>query len=226
MASDADHTFLFADLAGFTALTEAHGDEQAADLAERFCASVCELLPDYAAERIKSIGDGLMLRVPDPARAVRLAVRIVTEFGSSRGFPAVRVGMHTGPAVERGADWFGSTVNIAARVAELAQEREVLLSGATRDAVAAHHPEIELRRRGRKRVRNVRDPVDLFAAVIATDDSAAGYPRDPVCLMGVDLRSAHEREVFGDRTYYFCSAGCRDAFRADPAYYAGRRTAR
>ena len=47
MGADARQTFLFADLAGFTALTEAHGDEHAADLAERFCDAVCELLLGY-----------------------------------------------------------------------------------------------------------------------------------------------------------------------------------
>ena len=223
MAPEAEHTFLFADLAGFSALTEAHGDEQAADLAERFCDSVCELLPGYRGERVKSIGDGLMLRVPNAAAAVRLAVRIVMDFGASRGFPAVRVGMHTGPAVPRRGDWYGATVNLAARVAELAGEREVLLTGATRDAVAARHPEIELRARGRARMRNIHEPVELFAAVIGTGQRALGYPRDPVCLMGVDPRSSDERETFEERIYHFCSPACRDAFRADPTYYARRR---
>ena len=59
-------TFLFADLAGFTALTEAHGDEQAADLVARFCEAVSEELPSFGADHIKTIGDALMLRVPDP----------------------------------------------------------------------------------------------------------------------------------------------------------------
>ncbi|HZA90202.1 MAG TPA: hypothetical protein VE401_08200 [Solirubrobacterales bacterium] len=51
MGSGHVHTFLFADLAGFTALTEAHGDEEAAELAAEFCTRVRRLLPDHGPRR-------------------------------------------------------------------------------------------------------------------------------------------------------------------------------
>jgi class 3 adenylate cyclase len=104
-------TFLFADLSGFTALTEAHGDEQAVDLVDGFCVAVRRLLAEHQAQEVKSIGDALMLRTADTAAAIRLRLCIVHDVGSRHGFPLVRVGMHTGPAVERGRDWFGATVN-------------------------------------------------------------------------------------------------------------------
>ena len=107
---DSEHTFLFADLAGFTALTEAHGDARAADLAGEFCGSVKALLPDEGAEAVKTIGDAVMVRLSDARDAVRLAVRVTDEIGAQHGVPSVRVGMHTGPAVERTGDWFGATV--------------------------------------------------------------------------------------------------------------------
>src|SRR5436190_834554 len=68
-------TFLFADIAGFTALTEAHGDEQAATLAADFSDAVKAELPACDGAHIKSIGDALMLRIPDPVELVA-AVRI------------------------------------------------------------------------------------------------------------------------------------------------------
>ena len=101
-------TFLFADLSGFTALTEAHGDEQAADLVGGFCVAVRQLLAEHQAQEIKTIGDALMLRTGDAAAAIRLGLCIVHDVGARHGFPLVRVGMHTGPAVERGGDWFGA----------------------------------------------------------------------------------------------------------------------
>jgi class 3 adenylate cyclase len=58
-------TFLFADLSGFTALTEAHGDEQAADLVGGFCVAVRQLLAAHQAQEVKTIGDALMLRTGD-----------------------------------------------------------------------------------------------------------------------------------------------------------------
>src|SRR3954469_5380805 len=61
-------TFLFADIAGFTALTEAHGDEEAADLVADFCRAVQAELPAYGGVHLKTIGDALMLRGPDSGR--------------------------------------------------------------------------------------------------------------------------------------------------------------
>ena len=113
-------TFIFADLAGFTALTEAHGDELAADLVGEFCAQARPLIDQHEGEWIKAIGDALMIRVPDAAEAVRLALRLTHDVGGRHGFPGVRVGLHTGPAVQRGRDWFGATVNLAARVSNVA----------------------------------------------------------------------------------------------------------
>ena len=214
------HTFLFADLAGYTALTEAHGDERAADLASGFFGSVRRLLPQYGAEEVKSIGDALMLRAEDPAGAVRLAVRIVSDFGSQSGALQVRAGIHTGAAIARDGDWFGGTVNIAARVAALARAGEVLVTRTTRDAIASRHPELELRSLGTRRLKNVREPVELFAAVTRTDEFVRGYPLDPVCRMGVDPAQSAEREVFRGREYHFCSKACHDAFTANPNDYS------
>src|SRR3954467_10164938 len=94
-------TFVFADIAGFTALTEAHGDEQAAELVAEFCGAVQSELPASGGSQVKSIGDALMLRVPDPAAAIRLGLRIANGIMRDHGAPAVRVGLHHGPALER-----------------------------------------------------------------------------------------------------------------------------
>src|SRR3954454_19149311 len=97
-----DQTFLFADLAGFTALTEAHGDDEAVELVDEFLRSVRKLLSRHRAEEIKSIGDAAMLRGSDPEQAVRLGLAIVEQVGTRHEFPSIRVGMNTGPALERG----------------------------------------------------------------------------------------------------------------------------
>src|SRR5918993_5650665 len=127
-------TFLFADLSGFTALTEAHGDEQAADLVGGFCAAVRQVLAAHEAQEVKAIGDALMLRAGDAAAAIRLGLHIVHDVGAQHGFPLVRVGMHTGPAVGRDGDWFGATVNLAARVSAAAAGGEALVTATTRTA--------------------------------------------------------------------------------------------
>lgn len=104
--------------------------------------------------------------------------------GAQHGFLLVRVGMHTGPAVERDGDWFGATVNLAARVSAAASGGEALLTAATK--AAGHVTGVELRERGRWTFRNVAEPVQVYAAVQQGARSSSGLPIDPVCRMAVD----------------------------------------
>lgn len=206
-------TFVFADLAGFTALTETHGDDTAADVAGEFCEQVRQLLPRYGAEAVKTIGDAIMVRCEDAGEAVALALEIVHEVGERHGFPVVRVGMHSGPAVERGGDWFGATVNLAARLSGLARGGEVLITEATRDA-AGSLAGIELRERGRHRFKNVGDEVPVYAAQRSSPDEA--LPIDPVCRMAVHPDRCAGRLQHEGLEYSFCSLVCAERFAADP----------
>lgn len=214
-------TFLFADLAGYTALTEVHGDEEAADLVGEFCASVRRLLPAHQAAEVKTIGDAVMIRAADAAEAIALGLAIVDGFGSQHGFPIVRVGMHTGPAVERSGDWFGSTVNVAARVSSVASGGEVVLTAATRvaaDEVAG----VDFRPRGRQELKHVAEPVDLYRAVAQGGEDEAGLPVDPVCRMAVDPEHSAGRLLHAGVEYRFCSLECAAKFAAAPAEWVER----
>lgn len=217
------HTFVFADLAGFTALTEAHGDEHAADMAADFYGRVRQLLEDCAGQEIKQLGDAMMLRLDDPLAAVGLAARIVSEATDRHGALGVRVGMHTGPAVERNGDWFGSTVNLAARVSGRALGGEVLLTGATKEAAGDALEDRLLRNRGHQRFKNVGAPVELWALVVEPDHGETGLPLDPVCRMAVDPLRSDQRAVHQGVEYHFCSEQCRQRFVEQPGTYAGRQ---
>jgi class 3 adenylate cyclase len=124
-------TFLFADLVGYTALTEAMGDAAAADLAREFRRTMCALSRDHGARQVKSMGDGVMIWIADAGDAVSLAAEALERVGTSPDLLPVRIGVHTGPAVRRGSDWYGSAVNVAARLADQAQPNEALVSEAT-----------------------------------------------------------------------------------------------
>jgi class 3 adenylate cyclase/YHS domain-containing protein len=215
MTDQPAHTFLFADLTGFTALTEAMGDEPAAELAGDFFAAVRELLPEHDAHEVKSIGDALMLRGEDPAAAILLALRIVHEVGERHGFPAVRAGLHTGPAVERDGDWFGATVNTAARVSAVASGREVVLSEDTR-AAAGEVEGVYMRARGREVLRNVAEPLLLYTALREGAETEGGLPIDPVCRMAVDPGHGAGMLVHDGTEYHFCSLDCARRFAAEP----------
>jgi len=149
------HTFLFADLVGFTEYTARHGDDRAADLAVSFHEHVCGLAAELGCHVVKAIGDAVMVRSEDGVAAVELAERILA-LAAERGFPLARVGLDTGPAIERNGDWYGSTVNIASRVASAASAGELLMTERTRDA-SAPSARIELAERGRRRLKGLPD---------------------------------------------------------------------
>ncbi|HYU61709.1 MAG TPA: adenylate/guanylate cyclase domain-containing protein [Solirubrobacterales bacterium] len=157
-------TFLFSDLVGFTALTAAAGDDRGAEVAIEFYERVRRLLPTHRAEELKTLGDALMLRCEDAGAAVRLGLGIVRELDAVPGFPPVRVGMHTGPAVYRANDWYGMTVNVAARLCTAAGGDEVLVSEVTRRA-AGRLAKVEFGERHLHWLKNVTEPV---AAMIAS----------------------------------------------------------
>jgi len=153
------HTFLFADLVGFTALSIERGDEEAANTAIAFQREVRHLAARHGATVVKSLGDGAMVRAHDAGDAVRLGLELANGLD---GLPPVRVGLNTGPAVERDGDFFGSAVNLAARLSQAARGGEVLLTEATR--ASARRRGTKLEQRGPRTFRNARDPVVVYAA--------------------------------------------------------------
>ncbi len=218
VSNDAASTFLFADIAGFTALTEAHGDEQAVQLVEDFATAVQAELPRVEGEYVKTIGDALMLRVPDPGDAIRLGLWITRNAMSGHQAPSVRVGGNHGAAIARGGDYFGTTINVAARVSALAAGGELLVTGHT----AALVPDLEgvvYESRGRQVLRNVAEPVEIFA-VVRVDENADHMAIDPVCQMVVDPERAVGRLVLDERAHYFCSLTCAASFAQNPERYA------
>jgi adenylate cyclase len=211
-------TFLFADLAGFTALTEVHGDEQAADLVAGFCRAVRELLPVHNGKEVKTVGDAVMVRAADAADAVRLGLAVVEDARGRPRFPIVRVGMHTGSAIERDGDWFGAGVNLAARVAAAAKGDEVLLTADTR-AAAGTLEGIEFESRGRERFRNVSEPVEIHRAWRA-GASREALAIDPVCRMAIAPERCAGHLQYENRDYCFCSLKCAAIFAGNPDRYA------
>jgi len=216
--TDTEATFLFADIAGFTALTEAHGDEAALELVGAFCGAVDSRLLEVAGVRVKTIGDAVMLRIPEPSDAIRLGVWITHDAMRDHGSPAVRVGLHHGHAIEQDGDYFGASVNLAARVSSAAAGGEVLVTGQT----AALAPDLEgviFESRGRKSLRNVSEAVDLFAA-LRVGESLGVLPVDPVCRMAVDPDHAPGQLRYDDTAYFFCSLTCAGTFAQNPERFA------
>jgi adenylate cyclase len=157
------HTFLFADLVGYTALAELEGDGRALEVALALQRRGAALLDQHQAEQVKAIGDGLMLRCTDPGAAVLLGLRLVDELAAEGDFPPVRVGIHTGPALASGGDWYGRAVNVAARLCASAPGGEVMVSESTRQA-AGDLGGVEWGQRELHWLRNISQPIGAYCA--------------------------------------------------------------
>jgi class 3 adenylate cyclase len=117
----------FLDLTGYTRLTEERGDQVAAELAGRLAVLVDRSSREHGGVPVKWLGDGVMVHFREPAGAVLSALGLVEQLPAA-GLPAAHVGVAAGPVVVQGGDYFGRTVNLAARIAAYASASRVLVS--------------------------------------------------------------------------------------------------
>jgi class 3 adenylate cyclase/YHS domain-containing protein len=209
-------TFGFVDLAGFTALTETHGDDDAADMATRF-ADLTRAALGPADRLVKTLGDAVLVTSPTPSDALDLVERVFTSAASDRTLPSLRAGFHHGPAVEREGDVFGAAVNLAARVAAEAYAGEVLATAAIAEVASERGiPVVEL---GLVPLKNVRVATALssIALMVGAIDSAT----DPVCQAVVDRRASAGQLNHEGTSYWFCSLTCAAAFASNPQWHVG-----
>ena len=119
---------VFVDLSGFTRLTEERGDAAAAELAAVLAAIAQETSQQHGGRPVKWLGDGIMFHFPDPRGCVVAALEMV-ERTPSVGLPPAHVGVAVGPVVMQDGDYYGKTVNLAARLSGRAGPSEVLVTG-------------------------------------------------------------------------------------------------
>jgi adenylate cyclase len=117
----------FLDLTGYTRLTQERGDQAAAEVAARLAGLVRRSAQEHGGAPVKWLGDGVMVYFREPGAAVLAALAMVAMVGS-HGLPPAHVGIHAGPVVFQDGDYFGRTVNIAARIADYARPGEVVVS--------------------------------------------------------------------------------------------------
>ncbi|HEU4397372.1 MAG TPA: adenylate/guanylate cyclase domain-containing protein [Actinomycetota bacterium] len=124
---------MFLDLVGYTRLTEERGDAAAAALAETLAVLVNRSAREHGGVPVKWLGDGVMIHHREPAGAVLSALGLVAQLPEA-GLPPAHVGVAAGPVVAQGGDYFGRTVNLAARIAAHAGAGQVLVSGSVAES--------------------------------------------------------------------------------------------
>lgn len=222
------YTFAFVDLAGFTALTDAHGDETAADYIARFTTLARTALTG-STRIVNVIGDAVLL-VADRAEpstgaaghvddALTSTLRLLEACLAEPGFPLPRGGIHTGSAVRAGTDYLGSGVNVAARITALAAGGELILT--EQPARAARARDLRVHDLGPAVLRNIAQDVNVYRI----DLDHAQQSIDPVCRMTVQRHEAAGTLTHHGHDYWFCSLECAGAFAAEPDRHRPHTTA-
>jgi adenylate cyclase len=152
-----DVTFLFCDLKDFTAFADSHGDTAAVTAIDHFADSVIrERGRDFRF--MKALGDGFMLAYSDPSAAVGAGERIVKAMQVPR-MPRVHASAHRGTAIVREGDYFGGSVNLAARLLNAADRDELI---ATASVVESTDDEFKWEPIGPHRIRGVAEMIDVY----------------------------------------------------------------
>jgi class 3 adenylate cyclase/YHS domain-containing protein len=209
--TECDVTFVIADLAGFTALTEIHGSRHAAWVVTRYVEIVrAALVP--GARLAERVGDAVLIVAPDAASAVGTAVDLRAATEREPLFPLLRLGVHGGRVVQLDGSYFGTPLNLTARLAAHAMAGQILCTDSVA-AAASNLEGVEFRGVGTVTLKNILAPIAVFE-VVAANRHAQDELIDPVCQMRVDPTTAASQLSHGGRTYLFCSPACARTFAA------------
>ncbi|WP_434730274.1 adenylate/guanylate cyclase domain-containing protein [Rhizobium binae] len=211
----AQATVAFIDIAGFSAIADVYGDAAALDVLEIFESMVRDALSGYEPP-IKWIGDEAMISFPEPETAIQVLGTLLQACRREPRLPLTRAGLNHGPVISRGGDLFGSTVNIAARIAALASPGQLLATQAIAEAAVARG--ILVRDLGMVALRSVADEVPLYEIELAPSADPAWI--DPVCKMHAPYSSYRRAAPQGP---WFCSPRCEEAYRQSPQTYESPR---
>ena len=153
---------VFADLSGYTRLTEESGDEAAAQVSLKLAELVNEIASQHRGAVVKMLGDGVHFHFHDPHDAVMASLEIVASVHSA-GLPSAHVGVNAGPMIYDEGDYFGRTVNIASRIASQAGPDQVFVG----EDVLRHITQTGFRlvEVGAFELKGITEPLTLYEAI-------------------------------------------------------------
>lgn len=175
--------FLFADLRGYTAFVERAGNAAAAALLEDYLFLTRRAVTQHHGAEIRTEGDGFYAVFPSASGAILCGldiVRAAQEASTDRPERPIRVGVgiNAGEAVQTAEGYVGSAVNLAARVCAVSDPGEVLVTNTVRGIVQSS-VSVGFAKRGRRRLKGVSEPVELFAVTSEGVPRAADRRRGP-----------------------------------------------
>jgi adenylate cyclase len=177
----------FADMVGFTLLSQHLRDDELAAVVRRFEEISYDIVAAHGGRVVKTIGDEVMFVVSDPVAAARIGVDLADAYSDDELLGDVRVGLAAGSVLVRDGDYFGPTVNLAARIVQIAEPGTVLVSDELHEMLRATSPLEFTGHPLRPRVLKDVGRVQLWSCRRQTDDAGGARPES----------RAHRRERLG-----------------------------
>lgn len=193
---------LMADLSGYTAMTETHGSVSAADLIDKYVriAEGCLVGDSKLHQRT---GDEIMFVSDSPDALLATAISLTAHTASEENFLQVHGGLHYGKVLERGDNYFGTTINLAARIATKAAAGTIWCSDEFLNSVT-NKSVVNFKSKGHHHFKNINGEKEVFE--LDTEKINAGFI-DPVCRMLI-LNPKNAFYHPDEAKLYFCSSEC------------------
>jgi len=197
---------LIADLSGYTALTETHGASSAADMIDRYTEIVGKCLVGDCHLHSRT-GDEVVIisRLADHLTAT--AIMLIQNTSGENNFLQIHGGLHYGKILKRNENYFGTTINLASRIASKANPGTFWCSLDYIDALEKKEA-FTFQPRGKHNFKNVSEEIEVSELVIRDSKS---FHVDPVCRMLINEKEnavQHPKE----ENVFFCSQHCFDIY--------------
>jgi class 3 adenylate cyclase len=201
---------LMADLSGYSALTETHGAVTAADLIDKYI-SLAENCLVGDCRLHQQTGDEIMFVSDSSDVMLATAKQLAANTAKVEYFLQVHGGLHYGKVLKRGANYFGSTVNLAARIAAKAAAGSFYCSAEFINSITDKSA-CFFQSQGNHPLKNISEEKELFELNI--DKIKTNYI-DPVCRMLI----LHPANAFRhpNEELYFCSSQCLNVYKENQA---------
>ena len=199
---------LIADLTGYSAVTEMHGAQKAVEIIQQYEDLVFRSLTgeSFLLERV---GDQVIVISPEADDIARTALKIQRNARVIAGFLPVHIGLHYGHVLELGGHLYGSTINLAARIAAKAVGGTILSSNKFIQALA--NPELfKYEYRGAIKFKNILEKIEI----LELGHNNKSILIDPVCQMQIEKQSSNLWVHDQSQKVFFCSDDCLEVFKS------------
>lgn len=206
---------LMADLTGYTAMTDVHGGASAARIVNKYLEIVNAAC--FGSTKLQQrVGDQVVIIAENAIDLIATVNQINLLTMEEHHFLSIHAGMHFGSVFIENENLFGSTINVASRIMNLACRGQILCSA----PFVSRVPQLQrnqFKSIGHHRLKNVLEEVELFELFPGPINVALHV--DPVCHMHVEPEKAQRSCVYNGTIFYFCSDQCLNLFQASPARF-------